>query len=344
MGITAKEFGKTKKNETVHSYTLKNKILSVEILSIGGVIRKIMVPDKNGENINNVVLGFDTVEDYEKNVPFFGCITGRVAGRIKNAKLKIENDLYELEANNGKNCLHGGTNSLHTKIWKGTTKENSDESLELKLEYISPHLENNFPAEIKFTVTYTLKNNELHIDYIGIPDRKTYMCLTNHSYFNLSGDCNNGIYDHEIKLCAENFLEVDDGTIPTKISKVRGSFDLREPKYFQDILLDNREEQIKRVGGGIDHGFVLSKNLSSNFNGQVYHRTSGRVLEFKTDQPAVVLYTGNYLSDIGRKKHSGFCIETQDYPDVSNILPEKYSVYSPEKKYEQNTIYKFYTK
>lgn len=346
MSITKKNFGKTKNGESVDLYVLKNASVELEIINYGGIIRRIITPDKY-KNWENITLGYENLSDYEINNGYFGCITGRVAGRIKEGKLLIGGTPYQLEINNGKNNLHGGIDSLNKKIWTVEPIEGENED-KLILKYSSPHMENGFPGKVNFVVTYTLRGEELKIDYLGTPDRETYISLTNHTAFNLSGDYKRDIYNQKIKIVAEEYLKVDEETIPISIEKVEKTpMDLRKDTYFKEFL-NSSEEQIKIVNGGIDHGFILSP--VENINIECSDELSGRKISVKTDQPAVVLYTGNYLESTGvilgevqAKKHLGFCIETQDYPDVFNIIPEKIKIYSPEKPYTHHTAFKFYT-
>lgn len=335
MDITIKSFGVTKNREEVFSYTLKNEKMEVEILNYGGIIKQILTPDKNGD-WENVVLGFDSLEEYELNEPYFGCITGRVAGRIKDGKLSIDNEIYNLEINNGPNNLHGGINSLNSKVWTGTIEEFSDK-VAVTLTYHSPHLENGFPGAVDFTVRYSLQDENLTIDYSGVPDRNSYINLTNHSYFNLSGNHKRNIYDSFLTLDSKEFLEVDENTLPLGIKNVENSpFNFKNGQLLGDVL-SKEEKDVEIVGGGIDHGFILENN--EEYQGVLKDSVSGRELSFKTDQPAVVIYTGNYLNE----KHLGICFETQDYPDVFNLNLDAVNIYSPENIYTQSTTFTFKT-
>lgn len=343
--IEVRKFGITKKGENVKSYRLKNEFLDIEILSYGGILHKLKTKDLNGK-FENIVLGFDTLEEYEEKYGFhFGAIVGRNAGRIKNGDLEILGKKYKLEINNGNNNLHGYPESYATKVWEAKVIKD-EEKLKLILSRTSPHLEANFPGSIELTVTYTVDKNSLIIEYEGIPDRETYMNLTNHTYFNLSGDLKEDIGNQNIKLFSDEYIEVDEETLPTKISEVKNTvFDLREGRDFNEAF-SSKENQIKIVNEGYDHPFVLSKK--NEIDGKVIDKKSGRTLEFKTNQPVVVIYTGNYLKEakkfIGNlpsKNHMGFCLETQDYPDVLKFLPSKSKIYSKENYYYQKTCFKF---
>ncbi len=341
-----KQWGITRQGEQVYCYTLKNEFLEVSILNYGGIIQKIMVPDKNGK-FENVVLGFDSIKGYEERSPHFGAIVGRTAGRIKKGELIINNTLYQLEINNCNNNLHGYPEFYGQKIWDAILTEEG-ENVILTLKRTSPHLEAGYPGKVNFTVKYILNKNTLTLEYEGIPDRETYISLTNHTYFNLSGDYKKDIGNQKITLFCDEYLEVDEETLPIKISKVDNSvFDFRKGRIFNEVF-ESQEEQVKIVNQGIDHPFVLSHK--EKIDAQCIDEESGRVLEMVTDQPVVVIYTGNYLDEVGIisgditcRNHLGFCLETQDYPDVLKFIPEKGKIYNENKKYFQKTAFIFKT-
>lgn len=347
MKIEKTLFGKIENNQAIYSYKLINSEIEVEILNYGGIIKSIIVPNRYGIK-ENIVLSYDDIESYRKDITYFGCITGRVAGRIKNGLLQINNKSYQLEINNNKNHLHGGFNALNNKIWKVVSEEIGPDFLKLTLNYKSPHLENNFPANVDFTVTYTLKNSSLEINYFGLPDQDTYLNLTNHTYFNLAGNAKTDILKEKITIFADKFINIDKDVIPTKITNVDNSiFDLRQGKIYEDIFKSS-DKQISIVGNGIDHGFILNKKFNINCVCEDFE--SGRILEIITDQPVVVLYTGNYLektdllsNKISPKKYHGFCLETQDYPDIQNLISKKMKIYNLENPYTQKTLYIFKT-
>lgn len=334
MNIFVREFGKTSKNEEIFVYTLKNDYMEVEILNYGGIIKKILVPDKKG-NLENIVLSFDTLKEYEDDMEYVGATVGRVAGRIKKGELFIKDKKFLLEINDKNNCLHGGIDSLNKKKWI-VTYEIREKELELKLDYTSPHLENKFPGEVKFTIKYILKENELFIDYSGIPDRETYINLTNHSYFNLSGNMKRDISKQKLTLNSKEYLEIDKEFLPKKKSSViKTDFDLRNGRVLNKIF-SSKEEQVLTAGKGIDHAFILSKE--KKIDGILFDEISGRYLEFVTDQPTMVIYTGNYL----KKTHTGICFEAQNYPDINNISPENMQIYTKNKIYIQKTKFIFH--
>lgn len=338
------EWGVTKKGEQVYRYTLKNEYTEVKILNYGGIIQEIKTPDKNGK-FENIVLGFDNIQGYEERSPHFGAIVGRTAGRIKRGKLTINGTLYQLETNNCGNNLHGYPEFYGQKIWEAELLEEGEKAV-LILKRTSPHMEAGYPGEIKFTVKYILEKNKLTLEYEGIPDRDSYMSLTNHTYFNLSGDYKENIGNQILTLSSDEYLEVDNETLPVKISQTDNSiFDLRDRRKFKEFFTSD-DPQAVIVNHGIDHPFILSHK--NEFDAVCVDEKSGRNLKMKTDQPVTVIYTGNWLDEVGEisgniqcRNHFGFCLETQDYPDVLNFLPEKSIIYTVGKKYSQKTTFIF---
>lgn len=345
MEISVRNWGITKSNEEVMCYTLKNKFVEVEILNYGAVIREILTKDKDGR-MENIVLNLAEILDYEERSPYFGAIVGRNAGRIAGAQIEIDNKIYRLTANSGKNNIHGGIENFSHKVWD--SKEIKGEGfVGVELSLKSPHLEEGFPGEVLAVVTYKLIDNELSIEYKAVSDRDTYLNLTNHSYFNLSGDFKRDISDEYLTLKCEKFIAVDEETLPVEIRETAGTpFDFKKSSLLKNSL-DSKHEQIVIVNHGLDHPFVLDEEREGAAAVLEDH-ISGRKLEVYTDQPAVVIYTGNYLHEIGKlsdgtecKKYMGICFETQDYPNVLNFLPEKGKIYNQSKPYTQKTVFKF---
>lgn len=345
MEISVINWGITKKNENVKCYILKNEFLEVEILNYGGIIRKISSPDKNGK-MENVVLNLSNITDYEERSPYFGAIVGRNAGRIANASITINNQKYDLAKNNGENNIHGGIDNFSHKIWDSKEIKGEDfVGVELSLK--SPHMEEGFPGNILAKVTYKLIKNELSLEYKATSDMDTYLNLTNHSYFNLSGDFKRDVSDEYLTLACKKFIAVDEATLPIKVtSVVETPFDFQHSKKLA-LSLNSNHEQIAIVNHGLDHPFILDENRKGA-SAILEDKISGRKLEVYTDQPAVVIYSGNYLYEIGKlsdgsecKKHMGICFETQDYPNVLNFMPEKGKIYNSLKPYLQKTIFKF---
>lgn len=338
MKIRYEKFGITKNNEEVINYTIEAQNMRVEILNYGCTIKSIYTPDKQG-NLENIALGFDSLEDYEKeNTPYLGCIVGRTAGRTKEGFLKIGDKKYQLSKNNGNNNLHGGINGLHRKVWESYAVL-ADNKAVLTFKITSPHMEEGFPGTVEFTIRYTIDENSITIEYLGIPDRETYMNLTNHTYFNLSGNSKTDILQQEIKLNATGYYAVDQETLPLKLIKEDEIFNPNENICLGKVL-ETSNNQIEIAGGGYDHPFLLSK--TEKVDGYAVDKKSGRKLEFTTDQPVVVFYTGNYLGEsTNYPKHGGFCLETQDYPDIVNLFPENMKIYSQKNIYSQKTTYIF---
>lgn len=344
MEIQIKNWGVTKKNEEVLMYTLKNDFMEVEILNYGGVLRKISTPNRDGV-LENVVLNLPTIKDYEERSPYFGSLIGRNAGRISNGTFSLNGKVFTLAKNNGNNNLHGGIDNFGHKIWKCEEIQTND-YIGLKLSLESPHMEEGFPGNVKVEVTYLLKGNELSLEYHGTTDRATYLNLTNHTYFNLSGDFERDITDEYLQLDCDKFITVDEATLPVEIKSVENTaFDFRNSTLLRDSLYSD-DEQIKIVNQGLDHPFILNHTRENVIS--LEDKISGRVLNVVTDQPAVVIYTGNYLHEIGMlnenvkcKKHMGICFETQNYADALRFLPEKAVITTPDSPYIQKTKFIF---
>lgn len=348
MKITKSIFGYTSSNEEVIKYTLINNNGSrVSILNYGGIITNIDVPDRDG-TISNVVLGYDRFDDYKQNASFFGAIAGRFAGRISNGAFTIDNRTYQLPKNDRTNCLHGGLKGFDQVIWSVTTIEDTAK-VSLILNYLSKDMEEGFPGNLDVTVTYTWNDdNQLTIDYTATTDKDTVCTLTNHSYFNLSNDLTKDILDQELMIKADQYLELDDVSIPMKISSTENTpFDFRVPKKVgQDI---NAEfEQLKNTSG-YDHPFIFSDN--DGVVASLYCNETGRLLGITTDLEAVVLYTGNHLTDALKisgttctTKHGALCLETQHIPDNINFEPVKTHILRAGDVYRTSTSYSFTVK
>lgn len=349
--VQVSDYGVTAKGDSVKQYTLTNKNgMKVEVINYGGIITSLTAPDKNGK-YQDVVLGFTKPEDYFNGNPyFFGALIGRYGNRIANAKFTLEGQTYELDKNDGPNSLHGGKEGFDTKIWAVEPVKEAQFPT-LKLTYVSADGEEGFPGKLTTTVLYTLTDdNALEISYEATTDKATVVNLTQHSYFNLSGNFTHPITDHELQLKAEKFLPVNSTIIPTGEEKsVKGTpFDFTVSKPIgKDINSDN--EQI-RLGQGYDHNWILEgKGLRTIAT--VYHPASGRVMEVMTDQPGVQFYSGNFLdgkyeTKTGGKyeKRNGFCLETQHYPDSPNQKAFPSTELKPGQKYQTKTIYKFSVK
>lgn len=335
------EFGTMDDGSPVQLFTLENANgMEVSVTNYGGIVTSIKVPDKNG-NIENVVLGFDDLEQYKSGHPFFGAIAGRYANRIAKGRFELNGEVYELATNDGENHLHGGVEGFDKKRWSAEVNE---EENSVTLSYLSPDGEEGYPGNLDVEVTYTLTDdNELQIDYHATTDQSTVVNLTNHSYFNLSGDPSEGILDHLLTINADRYTPVDEGLIPTgELHPVEGTaFDFTQPETVG--------ARIDSIPPGYDHNYVLN-NPDSGLRkiATVEHQQSGRIMEVYTDQPGVQLYTGNFLDGSLRdrqgnpiEQYAALCLETQTFPDSPNQPDFPSPVLNPGDTYETTTIYQF---
>lgn len=311
-------------------YTLENNFLKIEILNLGACIKKIELKDKN--NIpRNIVLGYDNLEEYIENPAYLGAIIGRTAGRIKNGILNIDGKEYNLSINNSTNTLHGGKNSISHRFWNIEKLSNK-----IICTIKSPNLENGYPGNIDIKIEYILSENELEIKYYADTDRKTYLNLTNHSYFNLSGDYTNTIYEDILLINSDYFLGINENSIPTNLISLDNSiFSFRVQKKIKDFFSGD-DEQKDLANNGIDHPYILN-----NKNAVIIkNENTGIKISVETDNPAVVIYTANYLNEIRFKKHSAICFETQEAP---NLFQDKKLNINPT-FIDENNSYQKYTK
>src|SRR5215471_10995385 len=348
-GVEQKDFG-TREGRPVILYTLTNSHgVEVRAMNYGGIILSIRVPDRKGQ-LADIVLGHDTLEGYIPNPPYLGAIVGRFANRIANGTFTLDGKTYTLPKNDGPNTLHGGvTRTFDKVVWDGEPKGRSGVSF----TYLSKDGEEGFPGNLKVTVTYTLTDaNALIIDYEATTDKSTPINVSQHSYFNLKGQGNGDILDHEIMINADRFTPVDKNLIPTReLRAVKGTpFDFTTSTKMGSRIEDNYEQLT--LGHGYDHNFVLNrKGAVMTLAERVYEPTAGRVLEVSTTQPAVQFYTGNFLdgSVTGKsghvyKRRYGFCLETQHYPDSPNHPDFPSAILKPGEKFHQATVFKFSAK
>ncbi len=344
-------FGKTAEGKQVDLYTFANaKGMKVRIMTFGGIIVSIEVPDKEGK-IADVSLGFDSLDGYLQKHPYFGALVGRYGNRIAKGKFTLDGKEYTLAVNNDVNALHGGLVGFDKKVWDA--KEIDVEGTPaLELTYVSQDGEEGYPGNLQCKIVYSLsQDNELSIEYFAETDKATPLNLTNHAYFNLAGQGNGTILDHVMMLNADKFTPVDKTLIPTgELRPVAGTpMDFTTPARIGDRI-DATDEQIQ-FGGGYDHNWVLNNQSGKlELGGRVVEPTSGRVMEFFTTQPGVQFYTGNFLdgSVIGKggnayQRRFGFCLETQHYPDSPNHPEFPTCILKPGEQYHQKTVYKFST-
>lgn len=348
MEIISKIFGTTADGKEVIQYSLVNKEGNrVSVINYGGIITEIMVPDKEGK-LENVVLAFDNMKDYEEKSPYFGCITGRIAGRISGSKFEIDGTTYELASNDGKNNLHGGNKGFDKVVWNAT-EIIEDDYVALALNYLSEDGEEGFPGNLDVNVTYRFTNtNDLEIHYSATTDKKTIVNLTNHTYFNLSGDAKRDILDQTLQFDADNFGAVNDEILPAGITKVVGTpFDFTSAKPVgQDIEKDDL--QLKNAGG-YDHPMLL--NGTADVAAVMADEENGRFMEVRTDQKAIVFYAGNMIEEgmilstgVKSTKRRGLCLEAQYYPDHLNQDCFEDKFLEPGDIYRQKTVYSFGTR
>lgn len=299
--------------------TLKNRHgLSVSITNFGATIQSLVVPDRNREMVD-VVLGYDSVEQYEQGNSAFGATVGRFANRIGGAKFTLDGKTYELTKNDGNNTLHGGGFGFGKRMWTIDDIEDSEEPY-VTFGYNSPDEEENFPGNLRLQAKYTLLANGLKIEYFGTCDQDTILNLTNHAYFNLKGEGEGDIKDHIVKICADKYTPVNSELIPTgEIADVAGTpFDFREPKAVREEM-DNG-----RLPNGFDHNFLLGMTRKIRTAAYVFEKTHGIVMQMDTDMPAMQFYVGIGLNqEPGKNGHfypqyGGLCLESQFCPDSPN--------------------------
>jgi aldose 1-epimerase len=349
MDSKQQPFGHTKDGTAVDLFTMGNDNgLEVKITNYGGTIVSVLAPDKQGD-LADVVLGFADLAGYLEPHPYFGTLVGRFANRIAGGKFILHGVEYTLAQNNGQNHLHGGLKGFDKAVWQAEPVPGEAE-VGLKLTHISPDGDEGYPGNLRVTVLYTLnQDNELKIDYTATTDRATIVNLTNHAYFNLAGAGAGDILEHEVMLKADLFTPIDETLIPTgELRSVSGTpLDFSEPSPV-GARINQANEQL-RLAGGYDHNFVVNGPAGTlRLAARVREPATGRVLEVYTTQPGIQLYSGNFLNGTitGKggavyHKRTGFCLETQHFPDSPNQPNFPSTVLEPGEEYRQTTIYKF---
>ena len=343
--ITEKPFGNFE-NAAVTEFTITNPSgMQVSILNYGGTVTKIITKDKNG-NDGNVILGYDSLRGYlQKGNPYFGCLVGRYANRIANAKFSLDSATYTLAANNNGQSLHGGLKGFDKVMWKAE-KPAGDSSL--KLTYISKDGEEGYPGNLNVEVIYTLTTaNELKIGYKATTDKATPVNLTNHCYFNLSAGADSTILGHALMMNAAKYTPVNDKLIPLgdHVDVKNTPFDFTSSKLIG--------KEIDSVKGGYDHNWVLNRTGTGlEMIATLSHAASGRIMDIFTTEPGLQFYSGNFLDGtlagcIGGKPyvlHGGLCLEAQHFPDSPNQPAFPNTILKPGETYTQTTVYKFSVK
>lgn len=340
------KFGVTPKG-IVNRYLLENQLgTSIGILNYGGIIQSLVLKDQDGNDLD-IVFGYDTIAEYQKDTIYTGGIIGQYANRIRHGRFKLDGDTHQLTCNHNGHHLHGGQYGFLRQIW---SVDPITEASSLRLRLTSEEDEEGYPGKVDVTVEYTLDNqNRLIIDYAATTDSPTPISLTNHSYFNLNGVGNGTIYNHQLKINANEILEVDQDLIPTGqfISVTDTPFDLRQPVMLEKYL--SSPHPSLQPTSGYDHQFVLDKE-KANISAEVFCVESGLSMKMITTAPGVQLYTANGIGKIIGKhnkpyhNHHAFCLEAQSHPDSPNHPHFPNTILRPGELYQMQTIYHFSVK
>lgn len=335
MSITKRQFGFTRDGREVTCFIIANGNLKAEILDYGVTIRSLFVPDKNGKSVD-VVLGYDTVQEYEENDGYLGATIGRVGNRIRKGKFTLNGENYTLAVNNGPNHLHGGLKGFDKAVWKADEKENS-----IVFSHFSPDGDEGYPGNLSVTVTVTLEENGISLDYAAETDKDTVINLTNHSYFNLNGK--GDVLEHTLKLNADKFNVGDSDCLPTgEIASVFGTvMDFTKEKTI-GFGIDSSEPCVK-LSGGYDSNFILSGSPAAVLKSE----ESGIEMTVLTTEPGVQVYSANFLTP--RKGKNGakytyrnaLCLETQHFPDSIHHPEWPTCILKKGEKFESKTTYCF---
>ena len=328
--------------------------IEVAILTYGGIIQSVNVPDRSG-NTANVVLGFATIDDYVKwnHLPYFGCIAGRFANRIAGGRFALDGQTYQLATNNGSNALHGGERGFDKHVWNAEEAV-TDDGAAVRLSRVSSDGEEGYPGTLAVYVTYTLTaTGDLRIDYRATTDRATIVNLTNHSYFNLAGEGSGSIEDHELQIFASRYTPVDETSIPTgELAPVAGTpLDFGQPTRVGERIRDNHPQIA--IGRGYDHNFVFDRPTPDDASlipaANLHDPASGRRLTVFTTEPGVQFYTGNFLNAEfagtgGRlyRQGDGLALETQHFPDSPNRPDFPSTVLRPGEQFTSTTVLRFH--
>ncbi len=325
-------------------YTLENENgVKVKVTDLGATIISIIVPDIDGRE-KDVVLGYDTMEQYEKGNCFFGCVVGRNANRIGGAKFQLDDICYTLEENDNGNNLHSGNNYFHTRIWN----VESIEEEKITFTLVSPEGDQGYPGAVDLKLTYLLsKENELEIHYEGIPDKDTILNLTNHSYFNMAGHESGSVEEQAVWIDADYVTVVNENLTPTgEVLRVEGTpFDFRREKQIGEEI--HSENSLLKLGGGYDHNWCLNNEKKFKTVASLYSKKTGIKMWVSTDLPGMQMYTANFLgmqegkTGVVYGDRSGVCFETQYYPDAINHVEFEAPITRKNNRYQTKTVYKF---
>lgn len=346
--VSHQPFGKLADGTETHLFSYTNAHgVTMKVTDYGARLVALDAPDRNGKAAN-INLGFDSVDKYVAHGAYFGCTTGRFANRVAKGKFSIDGKEYKLAVNNGANHLHGGIKGFDRQVWKAETVQAAG-AQGVKFTHRSPDGDEGYPGNLDVSVTFLLTDgNELKIEYAATTDKPTVLNLTNHAYWNLAGAGNGDVLGHKLMIAGDNYLPVDDGLIPTgKLAPVKGTFmDFTEAKEIGSRIAETKKGP---PPGGYDHCYVLrGKDGTLALAARVEEPKSGRVMEVFTTEPAIQLYTGNFLDgdakNGGYKQHSAYCLETQHYPDSPNQPNFPTTLLKPGQTFKSTTVYKFSAK
>lgn len=343
--VVESSFGQLREGGAVQSFTITtSRGASIRLISYGAAIQSLNLPDRDG-HVANIVLGFDNMQGYQRNNPFFGAIVGRYANRIRGGAFTLEGISYKVTPSDRGNTLHGGRRGFDKVNWTGTKID--DQTIEFV--YASRDGEEGFPGNLSARVRYTLsENNELKIEYFATTDKPTVINLTNHSYFNLAGAGEGDVLKQELMIDADQFTPIDPQGIPTSSgATVEGTpFDFRQPHAIGERIATD-SDQI-RAGNGYDHNFILTHKDSLRLAASVRDPISGRTLQIMTIEPGIQFYSGNGLNGSitgtdGKKyvQHAGFCLEPQHFPDSPNHPEFPSTQLKPGESYHTVSLYQF---
>ncbi|WP_328881913.1 aldose epimerase family protein [Streptomyces sp. NBC_00299] len=342
-------FGKLADGTKVYSWSLANGGTRMNVLSYGGVVQSLEIPDRRGR-LANVSLGFDNIEDYVAKSPYFGALIGRYGNRIGKGKFTLDGKAYQVNVNDGENSLHGGAQGFDKRVWD-VEPFTKGSDVGLHLYYTSVDGEMGYPGTLKVKVTYTLtKHGDWRIDYAATTDKATVVNLTSHVYWNLAGEGSGTIENHQLKIDASRYTPVDSGLIPTgQLAPVAGTpFDFRRTKAIGEDLREAHQQLL--YGKGIDHNWVLDKGISPRpeWIATLKDPSSGRTLRMATTEPGLQFYSGNFLDGTlvgtsGRTYRQGdaLCLETQHFPDSPNKPSFPSTVLRPGQTYRSTTVHSF---
>ncbi|MGX1130448.1 aldose 1-epimerase [Streptomyces glaucescens] len=342
-------FGKLADGTKVYRWSLENGGTRLKVLSYGGIVQSLELPDRRGRYAN-VSLGFDDIEDYVASSPYFGALIGRFGNRIAKGRFTLDGKAYQLSVNDGENSLHGGAQGFDKRVWDVEPFTRGSD-VGLHLYYTSVDGEMGYPGTLKSKVTYTLtRAGDWRIDYEATTDRPTVCNLTSHVYFNLAGEGSGSVYDHELKIAASRYTPVDAGLIPTgELAPVAGTpFDFRRPKTVGEDIRVAHQQLL--YGKGIDHNWVLDKGITRQPEHIATLRdpASGRTMKIATTEPGLQFYSGNFLDGtlVGSggaiyRQGDALCLETQHFPDSPNQPSFPSTTLRPGQTYRSTTVHSF---